>query len=407
MTARTIPSELEDLGGMLDAARVDGAVRDTGDQDIEGAKNFLKTVSTPRIDHGTQGGTVEVPALHVLWTLQPITPGTAKWGSTCGTADFNTYKDETNYNGLNPDESVPTEPRIVWGIESNYYEAASGRLTAEFYTEYRSPAVGGPSPRYQRRPFGCTIDKLTGSVSSSIETGPPFGTFGKFAIRGGASNGGDFDIATFVTGTDQATSLMLVTSPLTVQRATTLQSTLSVAGETTVSGVLNLAKSGADGAYAEVLRAQIPGNLGTQNWRNSIESTASSNASNSGWQFKCATSQTTQAVVFAVSGDGNASVAGGLSVGGGGFIKRILRSSATLSFPSIAAGSSAPLTITVTGAVAGSVAAIGTPAGIEPGLRIETPVVTSSDTVTVTLTNTTGSPISPASALYRVIVFNQ
>jgi len=404
--ARWTASELRDLDGTLDAGRVDGAVRDTGDQSIAGTKSFVAAIGTPKVDHGTQGGTVSVPALHVLWTLQPIEPGTAKWQGTCGTAFFGLDDDQVHYHGYNADESVPTEPRVVRGTEVHYVDPATGRPTVEGYFEFRSPAVGGPSPRIQRRAFAATIDEATGSVDSADELGPAGGPYGHKRIRGGASNGGDFDIQFWSTGDGPATSITQINSPLTVQRATTLQSTLSVTGAITSSGIVNLPISGVDGAYAEVFRTQIAGNIGVGFWRNSIESTISNNAINSGWRLKCSSGQTTQNVVLTVNGLGNATIAGGLSVGGGGTISKILPASATLAFPQVAAAGQQELTISVTGATVGTTVAFGPPASLEPGLGVSARV-SAADTVTVRLINATDSPITPASATYRVVVFNQ
>lgn len=80
-----------------------------------------------------------------------------------------------------------------------------------------------------------------------------------------------------------------------------------------------------------------------------------------------------------------------------------LTRSATLNFASIAAGATAELTVTLTGAAAGDVVALGPPAALEAGLAA-TGIVTAADTVTVRLLNTTGGAVDPASATWKVRV---
>lgn len=108
----------------------------------------------------------------------------------------------------------------------------------------------------------------------------------------------------------------------------------------------------------------------------------------SGWQFNTALK-----------------AASSLSVGGGSALTKILPASATLDFPSIAAGGQQELTISVTGAAVGSAVASGPPTTLGAGLTVDA-WVSAADTVKIRLSNITGSPIDPASATYKVVVFN-
>lgn len=78
---------------------------------------------------------------------------------------------------------------------------------------------------------------------------------------------------------------------------------------------------------------------------------------------------------------------------------------AALDFGSIAAGATAELTISVTGATTGAAVALGPPAALEAGL-VATGYVSAAGTVTVRLHNTTGGAIDPAAATWRATVFN-
>jgi hypothetical protein len=95
----------------------------------------------------------------------------------------------------------------------------------------------------------------------------------------------------------------------------------------------------------------------------------------------------------------------GLTIGssGGSAISRVITATATLDFSSIAAQSSADLTITVTGAAAGEAVMMGLPATAAAGVVFNA-IVTSANTVTIRATNTTAAPIDPASATYRATV---
>lgn len=94
------------------------------------------------------------------------------------------------------------------------------------------------------------------------------------------------------------------------------------------------------------------------------------------------------------------------SLGGGNGLE-ILRGSATLDFPSIAAsGGTQTLTITVTGAAVGNDATVHyqTTAGLPSGLVAQA-FVSAADTVTVRLTNCTTGAVDPSAATVRVNVY--
>ena len=82
------------------------------------------------------------------------------------------------------------------------------------------------------------------------------------------------------------------------------------------------------------------------------------------------------------------------------------RGFAILDFPSISAGASSDLTITVTGAgaTASEGVVLGLPAAPNAGI-VFTAFVSGSNTVTVRATNVTLAPIDPASATYRAFVY--
>lgn len=80
-----------------------------------------------------------------------------------------------------------------------------------------------------------------------------------------------------------------------------------------------------------------------------------------------------------------------------------LTNTAALDFPSIAAAGQQELTITVTGAAVGDAVLLGPPSTLTAGL-IATARVSAADTVTIRLSNITGSAIDPASATWRATV---
>jgi len=85
------------------------------------------------------------------------------------------------------------------------------------------------------------------------------------------------------------------------------------------------------------------------------------------------------------------------------FLARIITTTATLDFPSIATNAAAELTMTVTGAATGDTVAIAPPSGLEAGLT-PSARVSAADTVTVRLHNSSGGAVDPASATWRATV---
>jgi predicted transcriptional regulator len=83
--------------------------------------------------------------------------------------------------------------------------------------------------------------------------------------------------------------------------------------------------------------------------------------------------------------------------------KDMLRASATLDFPSVAAAGSQVLTVTCTGARVGDDAEVFLDAP-DAGLVYKA-WVSANDTVSVRVSNLTAGAIDPASKSYRVIVF--
>jgi len=76
----------------------------------------------------------------------------------------------------------------------------------------------------------------------------------------------------------------------------------------------------------------------------------------------------------------------------------------SLDFPSVAAGTTEVLTITVTGATDGDIATVGVPIASQTTGLMWQAYVSAANTVTVSVTNTTGAPIEPATATFRVSV---
>lgn len=88
-----------------------------------------------------------------------------------------------------------------------------------------------------------------------------------------------------------------------------------------------------------------------------------------------------------------------------GGILNILTNTATLDYASIATLAYEDLTITVTGAKVGDSVALGLPAAPLAGVVFNA-WVSATDTVTIRANNYTGTSKDPASASYRVTVFN-
>jgi hypothetical protein len=89
---------------------------------------------------------------------------------------------------------------------------------------------------------------------------------------------------------------------------------------------------------------------------------------------------------------------------GGGVWARVLRASASLDFPSVAAAGTADLTITVPGCVVGDDVQVSITAAPTTTLRFVA-WVSAADTVTVRAINHTAGAIDQAATVYRVLVF--
>jgi hypothetical protein len=105
---------------------------------------------------------------------------------------------------------------------------------------------------------------------------------------------------------------------------------------------------------------------------------------------------------FAVSG--NVSSSGSLKVGGGTPVLKHLSATASLDFPSIAASSTAELTVTVTGAASGDTVYAAPTGAPEAGL-VWSAYVSAANTVTVRMANHTAGAIDPAARTWRADVW--
>lgn len=87
-------------------------------------------------------------------------------------------------------------------------------------------------------------------------------------------------------------------------------------------------------------------------------------------------------------------------------VPNTIRASTALDFPSIPSGEHRDLTMTVTGAVAGSPCMCGAPAALEVGLSVFV-WISAVNTATVRVTNmkADGTEVNPASGVYTVLVF--
>lgn len=83
--------------------------------------------------------------------------------------------------------------------------------------------------------------------------------------------------------------------------------------------------------------------------------------------------------------------------------QKMLVTTATLDFASIAAAAVGTLTATVTGAVVGDFAVVSPPAALTAGL-VHSAFVSAANTVTIRLINGTASAIDPASATWGIAV---
>lgn len=95
---------------------------------------------------------------------------------------------------------------------------------------------------------------------------------------------------------------------------------------------------------------------------------------------------------------------GAITIGSSGSsISKVLTATASLDFGSIAAQTSADLTVTVTGAATGDAVVMGLPAAPESGVVFNA-FVSSANTVTIRATNATSGAVDPASATFRATV---
>jgi hypothetical protein len=102
---------------------------------------------------------------------------------------------------------------------------------------------------------------------------------------------------------------------------------------------------------------------------------------------------------------GSATVVGTLSVGGGATVASFLSATATLDFPSTAAGTASDLTITVTGAALGDTVSVGAPNGSVTTNGGYWGWVSASNTVTVRYMNTNlVTTEDPASGTFRATI---
>lgn len=85
-------------------------------------------------------------------------------------------------------------------------------------------------------------------------------------------------------------------------------------------------------------------------------------------------------------------------------LAKTLTNTASLDFPSVIAGGTEVLTIAVTGAGDGDIATVGVPIASQTTGLIWRAYVSATNTVTVSVTNTTAAPVEPATATFRVSV---
>jgi hypothetical protein len=97
---------------------------------------------------------------------------------------------------------------------------------------------------------------------------------------------------------------------------------------------------------------------------------------------------------------------GGVSLNGGPTVTKILTATATLDFPSIAAGGYADIAAVLTGATVNSSVEVGPPAAPTPGIIVQA-FISAANTLTFRANNITTAAIDPPSAVWRgtAIVF--
>lgn len=83
----------------------------------------------------------------------------------------------------------------------------------------------------------------------------------------------------------------------------------------------------------------------------------------------------------------------------------LLRASAVLDFPNLTAGSESQLTATVTGASVGDPVCVSPPVAFATGLAVTAAWVSTANTVTIRVRNTTAGAIDPASGEFAMVVF--
>ncbi|MBL0057633.1 MAG: hypothetical protein IPP35_00555 [Elusimicrobia bacterium] len=105
-----------------------------------------------------------------------------------------------------------------------------------------------------------------------------------------------------------------------------------------------------------------------------------------------------------LNGSNEASIGGGLSLGGGTVLKKILSVTGPTDFGSLSSGATSTDTITVTGANPGDVVLIGAPSNTDFNKLMLYGSVTSVNTVTVRCFNPTSSTVNTISGTVRVSV---
>lgn len=85
-------------------------------------------------------------------------------------------------------------------------------------------------------------------------------------------------------------------------------------------------------------------------------------------------------------------------------LAKTLTNTASLDYPSVGAGATEVLTITVTGAADGDIATVGVPIASQTTGLIWQAYVSGANTISISCTNTTGSPIEPATATFRASI---
>lgn len=85
-------------------------------------------------------------------------------------------------------------------------------------------------------------------------------------------------------------------------------------------------------------------------------------------------------------------------------VTHVYSATATLDFPSVAAGGTQALTVTVPGVAVGDIVVMSLPAAVNNGLIFDARV-SDVNVVTVRALNITAAPIDPASALFNFLAF--